>query len=117
MTVDTSKLESELRFAALVNSTEEIVKFSNEALQKIASIRNGLHLVDIRNPEMREYVEQKLRECDEQETYFQNVIEDAQRRLKQTYVLRNIANTLKDIVEDIKASEPLDDEGYPIPEP
>lgn len=113
MTVDTSKLERELKFAELVKSTDETIKLGNEALQKIASIRNGLHLVGIKYPEMRAFVEQKLRECDEQERYFQDTIKDVQRRLAQTYTLRNIANA----VEDMKSSETLDDEGYPIPEP
>ena len=113
MTVDTSKLERELRFAALVNSTEETVRLANEALQKIASIRNGLHLVGIKYPEMHAFVEQKLHEIDKQETYFKNTIKDVQRRLAQTYALRNIANA----VEDIQSSEPLDDEGYPESEP
>lgn len=45
MTVDTSKLERELKFVALVKSTEETVRLGNEALQKIASIRNDLHLI------------------------------------------------------------------------
>lgn len=113
MAVDTSKLERELRFAALVNSTEEAVRLANEALQKIASIRNGLHLVSIKYPEMRAFVEQKLHECDKQEAYFKNTIKDIQRRLAQTYALRNIANA----VEDMRASEPLDEEGYPESDP
>lgn len=113
MTVDTHRLENELRFAALVNSTEEAVRLANEALQKIASIRNGLHLVGIKYPEMHDFVEQKLHECNEQERYFRDTIKDVQRRLTQTYALRNIANA----VEDIRLSEPLDDEGYPESEP
>ena len=113
MTVDTSKLERELKFVALVKSTEEAVRLGNEALQKIASIRNGLHLVGIKYPEMRAFVEQNLRECDQQEAYFKDTIRDVQRRLAQTYTLRNIANA----VEDIQSSEPLDDEGYPESEP
>lgn len=113
MTVDTSKLERELKFMALVNSTEKAVKLSNEALQKIASIRNDLHLMGIKYPEMRAFVEQKLRECDQQEAYFKDTIRDVKRRLAQTYILRNIANA----VENIRDSETLDDEGYPIPEP
>lgn len=113
MTVDTSKLERELKFTALVKSTEEAINMANEALQKIASIRNGLHLVGIKYPEMKPFVEQKLRECDKQEKYFRDTIKDVQRRLVQTYNLRNIANA----VEDIGNSESLDDEGYPESEP
>lgn len=113
MTVDTSKLERELKFAELVKSAEETVKLGNEALQNLAEIRNRLHLVSIKYPEMRAFVEQKLRECDRQEAYFQDIIKDVRRRLAQNYTLRNIANA----VEDMRASETLDDEGYPESEP